>query len=147
MSHTATVQSIKIQSVSALRAAITELAQSGIRCSLIENATPRAYFPNQVGMGQAEFVVKLEDSPYDIGLYKIGNEYEARTDFHAGHISKVLGAPASSLASRQQAQMGKLFQMYGVHAATEAARAKGHMVNRVVRANGKIALEVTGPGL
>ena len=43
--------------------------------------------------------------------------------------------------------MGKLFQLYGVHAAMEAARRKGHMVRRINREDGRVALEVTGPGL
>lgn len=148
MSHTATVKSIAIQSITALRAAITELAQSGVRCSLLENETPRAYFPNQPGMGKADFVVKLDASPYDIGLYKREDgTYEARTDFFAGHIEKVLGAKPTTPANADQARMGKLFQLYGVHAAMEAARRKGHMVRRINREDGRVALEVTGPGL
>ena len=149
MSHTATVKSIKIQSINALRATIAELAASGIRCSLIENETPRAYYQNQAGMGQANFVIRLDDAPYDIGLYKTadGKGYEARTDFFAGHVERILGAKATTNESRDQARMGKLFQLYGVHAATEAARMKGHMVRRINGQDGKIKLEITGAGL
>lgn len=147
MSHTATVKSIKIQSVTALRAAVAEMAASGIKCSLIENATPRAYFANQAGMGKADFVLKLDDSPYDVGLYKTDDGYEARTDFFAGHINKVIGGVCRNPDAREQAQMGKLFQMYGVAAATEAARKKGHMVRQIARQDGTIALEITGAGL
>lgn len=147
MSHTSTVKSIKIQSVTALRSAIQELAQSGIACSLVENATPRAYFDSQAGMGKADFVIKLDHSKYDIGLYKTDVGYEARTDFYGNHINAVLGAPASCAETREQAQMGKLFQMYGIHAATEAARKKGHMVRRIAKPNGTVALEITGAGL
>jgi hypothetical protein len=148
MSHTATVKSIQIQSVSALRAAVEELAQTGVRCSLIENATPRAYFSNQAGMGPAAFVIRLEDSPYDIGLYKTeAGGYEARTDFYRGAVEGVLGARACTPETSEQAKMGKLFQMYGVHAATEAARKKGHMVRRIVKEDGRIALEITGANL
>lgn len=148
MSHTATVKSIKIQSLTALRAAVAELSASGIRISLAENTTPRGYFSNQAGMGQAPLVIRLADAPYDIGLYESeGGGYEARTDFYAGHIEKVLGGRATSDATRDQARMGKLFQMYGVHAATEAARKKGHMVRRITKSDGKIALEISGPNL
>jgi hypothetical protein len=148
MSHTSTVKSIKIQSVSALRAAITELSQTGVQCSLQEGGTPRAYFQGQQGMGAADFVIKLGGSPYDIGLYKSeSGGYEARTDFYAGHIEKVLGGTARTPEAREQAKMGKLFQMYGVHAAMEAARKKGHTVRRIQKENGTIALEVTGSGL
>lgn len=148
MSHTATVKSTKIVSITALRSAITELAATGIRCSLIENTKPRAFYPDQPGMGLAPFVLKLDQSPYDIGLYKTEDgSYEARTDWYGGHIDKILGAQATSAESRDQARMGKLFQMYAVHAATEAARKKGHMVRRVAQADGRITLEVTGPNL
>jgi hypothetical protein len=148
MSHTATVSTIKIQSVTALRAAIAELAEKGVRCSLLENAKPRAYSVNQEGMGLADFVIKLDDSQYDIGLYKTKDgSYEARTDFYRGGVERCLGASASSPETREQARMGKLFQMYGVHAATEAARKKGHMVKRVSKQDGTIALEITGPNL
>lgn len=148
MSHTSTVKSIKIQSVTALRAAIAELATQGIRVSLVENDTPRAYFANQTGMGKADFVIKLADSPYDIGLYKAEDgSYEARTDFWAGAVERVLGAKARSAETTEQARMGKLFQMYGIHAATEAARRKGHMVRRIPKQDGTIALEITGANL
>jgi hypothetical protein len=148
LSHTASVKSIRIQSVTALRAAIQELATTGVRCSLLENATPRAFYNNQAGMGVANFVIKLDASPYDIGLYKQADgSYEARTDFYARHIENLLGAPAKSPASAEQAKMGKLFQLYGIHAATEAARKKGHMVRRINKQDGTVALEVTGPNL
>lgn len=147
MSHTSTVTSIKIQSITALRAAVAELATKGIRCSLIENATPRAYFPNQPGLGKADFVLRLDSANYDVGLYKTDNGYEARTDFWGGSVEQCLGAPARSAESAQQARMGRLFQMYGVHAATEAARKKGHMVRRIEKQDGTIALEVSGPNL
>lgn len=148
MSHTASVKSIQITSITALQAAINELVSQGIRCSLQTGGNPRAFYENQQGMGPADYVVKLETCPYDIGLYKTENgSYEARTDFWAGHVEKVLGAKASTPESSMQAKMGKLFQMYGIHAATEAARRKGHMVRRINQQDGTVALEVTGPGL
>jgi len=148
MSHTSSIKSIKIQSVSALRAAVEELAKSGIACTLVENATPRAYFTNQAGMGQADFVIHLASSSYDVGLYKTADgSYEARTDFYGGGVAAALGAKASCPETREQAQMGKLFQMYGIHATTEAARRKGHMVRRISKLDGTVALEITGAGL
>ena len=148
MSHTAKISAIKISSVSALRSAIAELQQAGVKCSLVESATPRAYFPQQQDMGHAEFVIKLDDAPYDIGLYKQPDgTYEARTDFWMGHVERVLGAQASKPEKAEQAKMGKLFQMYGIHAATEAAKRKGLAVRRINGENGKIKLEVTGAAL
>lgn len=148
MSHTAAIKAITIVSITALRSAIEELRQTGVNIVLTENATPRAYFANQAGMGKADFVVGLPSCPYDIGLYKKEEGgYEARTDFYMGHISGQLGARASSPETREQAQMGKLFQMYGIHATIEQARRKGHMVNRRQKEDGTVLLELTGPNL
>lgn len=148
MSHTSTVKSIKIQSITALEAAIKELQQKGIQCALVANSKPRAYFDNQQGMGMADYVVHLPGSKYDIGLYK-GDDgsYEARTDFYRGDVEAILGVPASSPESADQARMGKLFQAYGIHAAMEAARKKGYMVQRRNLADGTVKLEVTGANL
>ncbi len=148
MSHTATISAIKIQSISALRDAVKELSDAGIKISLIENATPRAYYDNQSGMGKAPFVIKLPDCRYDIGLYgdaKVG--FEARTDFFMGYVEKELGVQACSVDSREQARLGKLYQAYGIHAAMEAARKQGHSVRRTTGADGAVKLVVTGTGL
>ena len=99
-------------------------------------------------MGKADFVIRLDNAKHDVGLYKDADGgYEARTDFWGGSVAACLGAPARSPETAQQAQMGKLFQMYGIHAATEAARKKGHMVRRIAKQDGTIALEITGSNL
>ena len=149
MSHTASVKSIQIVSIDALREAVTELVGKGIRISLKEKATPRAYFTNQAGMGQADYVIELADSKYDVGLYKTeSGGYEARTDFYMGSVEGVLGCPASSQDTVDQAKMGKLFSAYATHAAIEQARKKGHMVmRRTDETTGITTLEITGPGL
>lgn len=149
MSHTSSISAIKITSISALQAAVTELQQRhNIRCALVANATPRAYFPNQSGMGQADYVLQLQDAKYDIGFYKDKDgAYEARTDFWGQHVEKILGAKATDPAREQQAKLGKLFQSYGVHAAMEAARKQGHQVRRVEGKDGAVRLEVYGPNL
>lgn len=117
----------------------------GVKCSLIENATPRAYFNNQQGMGVAPFVIRLDDCKYDIGIYQDGKGgYEARTDFWSGYVEKVVGVEACSVASKEQAKLGKLFQAYGIHAAMEQARKQGYTVRRVAGKNGAEQLIVTG---
>lgn len=151
MSHTSTIKAIKIVSISALRSAVEELASSGVKCSLLENATPRAYSRGQAGMGKADFVLKLDDCPYDVGFYKQGEgkdqHYEARTDFWQGHVARILGAPASKAENAEQAQMGKLFQKYAINAATEEARRKGLQVRRQTGDDGSIKLVLTGASL
>lgn len=149
MSHTSAIKAIKITSITALQAAVSELATSaGIRCRLTQDATPRAYFSNQAGMGKADYVLTLDDAPYDVGFYRQGDgSYEARTDFWGNHIERILGGKAVKPENAEQARMGKLFQLYSVHALTEQARRKGHSVRRQVKDDGTISLVVTGANL
>lgn len=148
MSHTTAIKAVKIQSVSALRSAIAEMAQKGMQISLKENAHPRAYFNNQAGMGLADFVVEIPGAKYDVGLYKQEDgSYEARTDYYGGTVAQVLGATPTKPEYADQAKMGKLFQMYGIHAALEAARRKGLTARRIEKADGTIQLELTGANL
>lgn len=148
MSHTTAIHAVKIVSISALRAAITELNQTGVKCVLKENEKPRAFFTDQSGMGVAPYVLSLNDSPYDIGFYPAETGgYEARTDFWGGSVSKLLGAPASKPENAEQAKMGKLFSLYATHAATEQAVRKGLSVRRINTADGRIKLELSGANL
>lgn len=141
MSHTSEIKAIAIVDIDALRQTIAELNASGVRCSLLQNATPRAYFPGQQGLGLAPYVLKLEDAPYDVGFYDNGQGgYTARTDFWGGHIAGVLGAKALDNEDKQQAQMGKLFQGYAVNAAVRQATKQGFRVMRNVKADGTVEL-------
>lgn len=126
---------------------VEELNKQGIRCELLENAVPRAYFKDQPNMGRADLVLKLTDCKYDIGLYKQADgSYEPRTDFFAGYVEKILGAKASDKTPDKinQAKLGKLFQMYGICAATEKARKSGYTVRRVANEDGSMKLIVGG---
>lgn len=145
MSHTSSVKSIAISSIEALQAAVNELNTLGVKCSLIANAQPRAYFSNQSGMGKADYVIKLDNSRYDVGLYKTAEGgYEVRTDFWGEDVKNQLGAVASGPGKAEQAKMGKLFQAYGVHAAMQEARRKGLQATRQKGADGKEQVIITG---
>lgn len=144
MSHTTSIKAIKIQSITALQAAVAEMKQGGMPIALIPNATPRAFFPDQPGMGKADYVVQLGGCKYDVGLYKTDDGYEARTDFWNGEVEKVLGAKPRDPANKDQAKMGRLFQMYGVHATMEQCRRAGQSVRRITKEDGTVALEITG---
>lgn len=148
MSHTSSITAIKITNIAALQSAVAELQANGVRCSLSAGGTPRAFFPNQAGMGAADYVLKLDGAKYDVGFYKQPDgSYEARTDFWGGSVESCLGAKASKPETADQAKMGRLFQMYGIHAATQEARRRGLSVRRVNGADGLIQLELTGPSL
>ena len=146
MSHTTTIKAIKITNLAALRAAVAELASAkGIKISIEENAKPRAYFADQQGMGVAPIVLRLADSPYDVGVYPSNDgSYELRADFFKGAVAKILGSPVIDPARAEQSQLGKLFQAYALNAAQMEARKKGYTTRRVPGQNGVEKLVVTG---
>ena len=124
------------------------MASTGTKCSLQDGGVPRAYFPDQAGMGKADFVLKLDGARFDIGFYKNDEgHYEARTDFYGGTVEACIGAKPSKPENAEQAKMGKLFQLYAIHAATETARKKGLTVRRIPGADGRIKLELMGANL
>ena len=148
MSHTSSIGSVKITDLTSLQNAIDELVAKGIKMRLVRNATPRAFYANQQGMGPADMVIVLDDAPYDIGLYKTEDgAYEARTDFWGGHVERVLGGKATNDSRRDQAKLGRLFQSYGVHATMQAARRRGQQARRIDHADGSVTLEITGNNL
>lgn len=148
MSHTTAIKAVKLQSVTALQAAVDELRTKGVGIAMVPDATPRAYFSGQAGMGKADFVLKLDQSKYDIGLYKQEDgSFEARTDFYGGDIERILGGKAVKPENTEQARMGRLFQTYAIHAAMEAARKKGLMTRRLEKEDGTVQLEITGATL
>lgn len=139
MSHTSTVDSVVVTDFEALKSAVRELNSVGVKCSLVEKATPRAYYATQNGMGEAPYVIRLEDAKYDVGVYKRSDDagYEFRTDFFGGSVQAVLGAkdgPPNNI--------GKLCQMYAVHAVTRKAAQQGMSVSRVLNSNGGIKLVI-----
>lgn len=146
MSHTTAIKSIAITSIPALRKAVEFLQSKGIKCSLRENDTPRAYYSNQAGMGKADFVLKLDASRYDVGFYKgEDGKYEARTDFWQGDVERVLGVPATAeTRGSSQHQLGRLFQAYAMCATEEQVRKQGYMVTRQFQTNGDVKLVVNG---
>lgn len=147
MSHTSEVSNILFADIPSLQATINELNSKGIRCTLEKGGTPRAYYSQQEGMGPAEYTIRLADSPYDIGLYKVSGKqgYAARTDLFGGHVAKLLGVSASKAnETREQLAMGKLFQTYAIQAATRKAIAQGNTVQRIQNADGSVRLVIGG---
>lgn len=94
------------------------------------NAVARGYGRQTM---KADFAIKCP-GPYDIAVTK--NEdgtLGLTTDWWAGHVEKVVGP-----------EFSKLKQLYAVHRATNASRAKGYNVRRIAAADGSIKLSVTG---
>lgn len=141
MSHTSEISAVAIVDIAALEGAVAELKAAGVRCSLVKDTTPRAFYATQEGMGQAPYVLKLEDSPYDVGFYENGKGgYVARTDLFAGHVQRILGAVRGAKETAEQAALGKLYQTYAVHAAIRQATRQGYRVQRSVKADGSVQL-------
>lgn len=142
MSHTTEIGEIVFKDMTALTAAVAEMQANGVRCSLVKDAAPRAYYQNQQGMGPANYVLKLDDAPYDVGFYKDDKKggYVARTDLFLGHVARVLGAQAKTGESQSQAALGKLYQTYAVHATTRQAVKQGYSVRRVNKPDGTVSL-------
>lgn len=142
MSHTTEISSIVFSDVEALRLAVQDLQKAGVKCTLKEKATPRAYFSNQAGMGPADYVLELQDSPYDVGFYydtKLKGMV-ARTDLFLGNVARVLGVPPQANEKAEQAALGKLYHAYAVNATTRQATRQGYSVRRVTRADGSVQL-------
>ena len=148
MSHTSTIDNILFVDIHAVAAAIGELNTQVIKCSLQRNATPRAFYANQAGLGPADYVIHLADCMYDVGLYynKEKKGYEARADLYANRIGSLLGStqPRQPGETDNQVQMGKLFQLYAIHAATRKAAQQGYTVRRVNKPDGSVRLVVNG---
>lgn len=146
MSHTSSVDAIVFTDLHALQLALADLSKEGVKCSLTKNGTPRAYYPNQAGLGLADYVINLPDCAYDIGLYKDKDRkgYVARCDLFANRIGQYLGATASGNEGPEQAQLGKLFNRYATHAVTRKAVSQGMTVRRIPGADGSVRLVLGG---
>lgn len=142
MSHTTEVTTVVFHDVDALRLAVRDLQAAGVKCTLQEKVKPRAYYANQQGMGVADYVLRLEDAPYDVGFYndpKVKG-YVARTDLFAGRVANVLGAQARPGEAAEQAALGKLYHAYAVNAAVRQAAKQGYAVRKVTKADGTVQL-------
>lgn len=144
MSHTTEIKSIVFTDLGALHAAVAELNKSGVSCQLVPDATPRAFYENQEGLGRAPYVLKLNTCPYDVGFYSNNKGgYTARTDLWMNHVSNVLGAPVQGNENPQQAALGKLYQSYAINAAVRQAAKQGYRVSRTTKQDGTVQLTMT----
>jgi hypothetical protein len=153
MSHTTAIKGLAIKDVSAIRSAAAKLKNQGVNCTLVENAAPRMYYPDQYrkdhGRSSCEFVLKLHDSEYDLGfeLQKDGT-YAPIFDEFSSYISGQLGASCpmpNTPEGRAQHKMGKFLQGYAVDAATNAAIQSGYMVESAdIDQQGNVQLVLTG---
>jgi hypothetical protein len=159
MSHT-TKGEASITDINALNAMVTELAGRGIKCRLEANVVPRMYSTwkkegdrNQLKEAgydrtHADYCLRLDDSPYDVAIMRNDDgTYTPVFDSWLNHTGKLVGANhkdhAQGAMSGQPGDIGLMMQLYGKHAAMNAATAQGHMVSgATVDASGHIHIEI-----
>jgi hypothetical protein len=147
MSHITAI-AIEIKDLAALEAATKELG-----AELIRNQHTYKWYGTSVGdyplpagftadmLGKCEHAIRLPGNNYEIGVVR--NPLKPSTftllyDFwgyggqHDGHKLKAHFGDG----------LKKLVQLYGVHAATIAARSRGHAVARQTLPNGSIKLQI-----
>ena len=140
MSHTTTIKSVEIRDVHALKAAIKELREKGVDCTLLENETPKAFYANQAGMSEvAAYVLRSPHVAYDVAFYWDApkKSLEMRTDLYGGSVARSYG-------NGTDAPLGKLLQLYSKHAVIRQAAKQGYRVAHRELADGSIKLTVTG---
>ena len=141
MSHVTTI-SIEIKDLKALKSAAEELG-----AQWIENKTTYEWWGHSVGdypipagmtkedLGKCDHVIRVPGVEYEIGVVKKADgKYTLAYDFYG---------KGQGLLQKFGQGCSKLSQMYAVHAATRAAKAKGLLVQRKSLDNGGIKLLVS----
>lgn len=143
MSHVTSID-IEISDLTALEAAVREMGGTFLR-----NKKNYGWYGRSVGdyplpagftadmLGKCEHAVGLKGTEYEIGVVRNPakpNKYTLLYDFWG---------PGAKLKTHFGDGLTKLKQMYGVHAATLAAKKKGYFVARKQVGN-TIKLQITG---
>lgn len=143
MSHT-TKTTAGFRDEKVLRDAIKQLQKDGLKCSLKVGGVPRMFYEDQfrkhTKLEQADLVLHLEECKYDVAFVKDAKtgEFEVITDYWAGAVSKLLGAPGDKTGR----SIGRLKQEYQVQALTAVARRKGQRVVRQKNDAGEVKLKI-----
>lgn len=130
MSHTTTIGSVKITDIKAMEKAVADLKAEGINCELVQNQKPRMYYKDQ---GQVcDYVLKLNDSQYDVGFVKQEDgSYAPTFDEWNNYVGSQIGAACplpDTREGRAQHQIGKFMQGYTKHATINQAQSQGYVV-------------------
>lgn len=150
MSHTTTIQGINITDTNAIRKAVDNLRARGVNISLAENATPRMYYEHQAReVGVCDFVLKLPEAAYDVGLKKQEDgTFAPIFDEWAGSVSNQIGGQCAIPQTAEEKSMwaiGAFSQEYNKEAAIAAAQAQGYSVQSATTdADGNVNLVFAG---
>lgn len=147
MSHTTKLKALEIKDVTAMQAAVRDLQAKGVNCELKQDVRCRMYSDTQGN--DCDYVLQLKDGNYDLGFVKQDDgTYLPVFDEWAGNVAGQLGATCpvpDSPEGRVQHQIGQFAQLYGKHAAINAASAQGYIVEgEITDAEGNIHITVGG---
>lgn len=130
MSHTTTLKTVNINDTQALSEAVNFLKERGLDAELLQNVKPRMYYTDQYGV--CDYVLRLKNSPYDIGFAKQKDgSYAPVFDSWAGHLQKQIGNPdhckiPTTQEEREAAAVASLLNAYGVFAAKRQLESEGY---------------------
>lgn len=150
ISHTTTINGINITNPTAIRKAVDNLRARGVSISLVENATPRMYYSHQEAeVGSCEFVLRLPDAEYDVGLKKQADgTYAPVFDEWANSVGRQVGGQCAIPKTAEEKSMwaiGSFSQEYAKEAAISAAQAQGYSVQSATTdADGNVNLVFAG---
>lgn len=143
MSHNVVIDNIKINSLPALRMAISELVREGTRISLDETTKTFRTYGGQPN--KCDLAIRLPTEMFDIGLVKqpdgsyapifdnmLASNRQVSCEWKAGDDHK----------NRDRGSIGKLMQRYSVCAVEYEMNMAGHSVQRTSGADGSIQLMV-----
>lgn len=143
MSHVTSID-IEVSDITALEAAVREMGGTFLR-----NKKTYAWYGTSVGdyplpagftkdmLGKCEHAVGLAGTEYEIGVVRNPAKPKTYTLLYD------FWGPGAKLKAHFGDGLKGLKQMYGVHAATLAAKKKGYLVSRK-QVNGTIKLQITG---
>ncbi len=142
MSHIVSIDSVTIDNLDALRAAV---AQMGFEW--VEGQRTYAWYGEWIGdspmpkgmtqeeLGTCDHAIRVPECKYEVGVLWTGSKYELRYDFYAaGGLGKVLGEVAAPLV-----------QEYAAQAILGAAALNGQtLISREVLEDGTIEMYMGG---
>lgn len=144
MSHVTRVDSVPIESIEAVRAAVKELQGQGIKIELVAKQAPRMFFPHHET--ECDWVLKLQDCVYDIGLEakKDTNgkftHFEPMLDVYKDKIHAILGNEHTEGTVTEKA-IGKFLSAYQKNNMMITAKKQGYNVRGTqVDKNGNLNL-------
>ena len=147
MSHVTTIDTVPIKDIDAVKKAVKELKKLGVSCELLKDSRPRMYFNSHEEL--CDYVIKLNESPYDIGLRRKEDEgkfkeYELIFDGYKNHICKLVGyTDKKQDEDKHLRHVGQFTKLYSKHATINQAKKQGYRVTTKQNKDGSLNLVLT----